>query len=387
MADPTQQGTVADPTQQGPIAVYGATGYTGRLICAELARRGADFVAAGRNPAKLEALEAELGGGVTTRAVATTDAPGLRALMEPCAAVIACAGPFGAHGEPIVAAAADTGTHYVDTTGEQPFIKLVFDRYGPAAERSGAALVSAMGFDYAPGDMIASLTAEGMGPLDEISLAYSVQNFEMTRGTALSGIDMVSGGDLDYVDGGLRPADRSVGRGHFEFPKPVGVQPMVRYPAGEPITVPRHVDTRRVRMMLTAATVAPRRAAPLLPALMPVLGAAMRTPLKRLAEGAVNRRPEGPDRESRRGARWMIVCEARAAAGTTRRGVISGPDVYGLTAVTTVEGALRMAGDGYGGRGALAPSQAYDPATFLDSLRDFGVRRELSAPVGRPAAA
>ncbi len=60
----------------------------------------------------------------------TGDARGLRELLEPCAAVIACAGPFCDHGEPIVAAAAETGTNYIDTTGEQPFIGLVFDRYG-----------------------------------------------------------------------------------------------------------------------------------------------------------------------------------------------------------------------------------------------------------------
>ena len=378
---------MAVSTQKGPIAVYGATGYTGRLICAELARRGADFIAAGRNPAKLEALAASLGAGATIRAVPNSDAAGLRALLEPCAAVIACAGPFGAHGEPILAAAADTGTHYVDTTGEQPFMKLVFDRYGPAAERTGAALVTAMGFDYVPGDMIASLTAEGMGPLDELALAYSVQHFQMTRGTTLSGIEMVSGGDLDYAEGRLQPADRSVSRGRFSFPAPVGMQPMVRYPAGEPITVPRHVDTRRVRMLLAASTVAPRGAAPLLPVLMPAIGAAMRTPLKNLAVRLVDRLPEGPDLEDRRGARWMIVCEASSTGGGKRRGLVSGPDVYGLTAVTTAEGALRMAAESYDRSGALAPSQAYDPADFLDSLADFGVTREVAEPAGKPAAA
>ncbi len=376
---------MATPNQTGPIAVYGATGYTGRLVCAELARRGAGFVAAGRNPAKLEALSGSLG-GVPTRAVATDDGAGLRSLLDPCAAVIACAGPFCAHGEPIVAAAADTGTHYVDTTGEQPFMRLVFDRYGIPAERTGAALVSAMGFDYAPGDMIAALTAEGMGPLEEITLAYSVQSFRMTRGTTLSGMEMVSAGDLEYADGRLRPADRSVGRGSFRFPRPVGLEPMVRYPSGEPITVPRHVETRRVRTMLTAATLAPRRAAPLMPALMPAIAAAMRTPLKRLAEGLVNRLPEGPDPEARRSAHWMIVCEARAD-GATRRGVVSGTDVYGLTAATTVEGALRLATEGYERSGALAPSQAFDPAGFLDALADFGVALEVDPSAGQPAAA
>ncbi len=365
------------PSQSGPIAVYGATGYTGRLVCEELGRRGAELIAAGRNPAKLEALSRDLGGGVPTRAVQTGDPAGLRELLEPCAAVIACAGPFCAHGEPLLAAAAETGTNYIDTTGEQPFIGLVFDRYASAAQRSGAALVTAMGFDYAPGDMIAALTAEGIGPLEELTLAYSVRNLRMTRGTTLSGIGMLTAPELEYTDGHLRPGARSLGRGSFEFPSPLGAQPMARYPSGEPITVPRHVDVRTVRTMLTTATMAPPQIAPALPALLPVIGAAMRTPLKRLAARAVERLPEGPDPDARRAAVWMIVCEAQPASGAVRRGVISGSDVYGLTAVTIAEGALRLAAPGYEKSGALAPSEAFDPAGFLDSLSDFGVSREV----------
>ncbi len=375
------------PTQAGPIVVYAATGYTGRLVCDELSRRGGEFLVAGRNPAKLEALSRELG-GVPTRAVQTGDARGLREMLEPCAAVIACAGPFCEHGEPVVSAAAETGTNYLDTTGEQPFIRLVFDRYGPQAERTGAALVSAMGFDYVPGDMIAALTAEGLGPLEQITLAYSVRNLRMTRGTTLSGIGMLTAAELEYVDSRLRPGDRSFNRGSFHFPPPVGEQPMARYPSGEPITVPRHVDVRTVRTMLTAATMAPRRMVPALPALLPVAGAAMRTPLRGLAARLVDRLPEGPDPEARKAAAFTIVCEARpAGGGVPRRGVISGTDVYGLTAVTIAEGALRLAAEGYGERGALAPSEAFDPAAFLDSLEPFGVSREIEPTGERSPAA
>ncbi|HEU4906473.1 MAG TPA: saccharopine dehydrogenase NADP-binding domain-containing protein, partial [Solirubrobacterales bacterium] len=100
----------------GPIAVYGATGFTGGLISRELRRAGADFVVAGRSEGKLAALSAELG-GVPVEVVDAGDAAGLRGLLEPCSVVIACAGPFSLHGEALVAAAADTGTHYLDTTG------------------------------------------------------------------------------------------------------------------------------------------------------------------------------------------------------------------------------------------------------------------------------
>ena len=75
--------------------------------------------------------------------------------------MINCAGPFNRSGEPVVAAAVQTGSHYVDSTGEQNFMKMVFDRYGEEAERRGVGLVPALGFDYAPGDCIAASPPAG----------------------------------------------------------------------------------------------------------------------------------------------------------------------------------------------------------------------------------
>jgi short subunit dehydrogenase-like uncharacterized protein len=361
------------PPQTGPIAVYGATGYTGRLVAGELRRRSCDLVLAGRNRAKLEILAEDLGGGIALQDASLDDPARLRAILEPCAAVIACAGPFQLHGEPVLAAAVETHTHYLDTTGEQPFMLKVFDDYGPKAESAGVALVTAMGFDYLPGDMIASLTSESLGPLDEIVLAYAVRNFGATRGTALSALGMMAGGDMEWRDGALVPADRSVGRGSWTFPDPLGRQPMIRYPAGEQVTVPRHVQTRRVRTLLTASTAVPvpvvNRMAPLV---MAPFQLAMRTPLRRALAALVPRLPEGPSDESRRKSRFTIVCEARAGS-EIRRGTVTGSDVYGLTAKTTVEGALRCATPGYDRKGALAPSQAFDPHEFLGALQGYGV--------------
>jgi short subunit dehydrogenase-like uncharacterized protein len=365
------------PEQTGPVAVYGVTGYTGRLVAEELERREAEFVLAGRDAGRLEALASTLGGEVRTAAVSLDDPAGLRELLEPCAAVIACAGPFTRLGEPVVAAAADAGTHYLDTTGEQPFIRLVFDRYGERAADAGAVLVPAMGFDYAPGDLIAALTAAGMGPLDELALAYTVRGFGMSRGTMHSGLLVAAGGDVEYRDGAWREPVGSVDRGTWDFPPPVGEQRMIRYPGGEQITVPRHVEVGSVSTMFSAATLLPsKRLAPAAPVLMPAVRLGMRTPLRRALDTLIDRLPEGPEPEARRASRFMVSCEARAGAAH-RRGVVTGEDVYGLTAATTVHGALLAAAPGYERRGALAPSQAFEPTAFLDALGEFGVEHEV----------
>ncbi|MDP9276854.1 MAG: saccharopine dehydrogenase NADP-binding domain-containing protein [Actinomycetota bacterium] len=372
---------MAAPKQTGPIAVYGATGFTGTLVAEELKRREADFVISGRSQGKLDALSMRLG-GVPVAAVSLDDAAGLRSLLEPCAAVIACAGPFTLHGEPVLAAAAETGTHYIDTTGEQGFVRMVFDGYGDRAAQNDAALVTGMGFDYAPGDLIASLTAEGMGPLDEIVVAYYVRGFGPTRGTALSALEVFRGGDLVWRQNRWQAAPRSADGGSWRFPEPVGEQRTLRYPAGEQITLPKHVETAKVRTLLSGMALPPP---PLASLAIPMMGLAARTPLKRVADAVINRMPEGPSEKDRGKSRFMVSCEAKAGP-RVRRGTVAGSDVYGLTAVTTSHAALLAADPSFDRVGALAPAQAFDPGSFLDVLADFGVDAEVE-PLPEPAAA
>jgi short subunit dehydrogenase-like uncharacterized protein len=359
----------------GRIVVYGATGYTGRLVAAELAAARADFVLAGRSREKLEALATDVGGSPEVQAVALDDSQGLRALLEPCAAVIACAGPFAIHGEPVVRTASEVGTHYLDTTGEQGFMKRVFDEFGPVARANGAALITGMGFDYVPGDMIASLTARDMGPLTELSLNYAVQGFGPSRGTARTALGQITGSDVQWLEGDYAPGDPSISRGKFDFGGSIGIQRMTRYPAGEHITVPRHVETRTVRTALTASTTSPAPVAA--PVLMTGLGLALKTPFRRVLDAAINRLSEGPATDDRRAARFTIVCDALAGA-RRRRGEIRGEDVYGMTARSVVAGALRCAEPGFQGSGALAPSEAFDPASFLPELSEFGIEYEVN---------
>jgi short subunit dehydrogenase-like uncharacterized protein len=363
----------------GPIAVYGATGYTGTLVARELRRRGLDCVLAGRSAEKLARLADALGGGIPTRAVELDDRAGLRQLLGDCAAVIDCAGPFVRYGEPVVRAAVETGTHYLDTTGEQSYIRFVHERFDEAARAAGVAVVPAMGFDYVPGDLIAHLVAQGAEPLRELVLAYAALGVQPTRGTFRTALEMAGDGGVLYEDGAWRPAPLRAARRRFRFPDPLGTRPVMRYPSGEVLTVPRHVRTRRVTSLITVETIAGSAAvAPLLPLLQPAFTLALRTPLHGLIEPLLARFPEGPSEQRRRNARFTIVALAHGEDGRTRRAVVQGGDVYGLTAVTAVHGAALTAADGYEQAGVLAPAQAFDAAAFLDALAEHGVRYELS---------
>ncbi len=360
------------------VVLYGATGYTGRLVTEELRRRGLDFVLAGRNEERLARVSSEHGGGAPTRTASVDDPRSLTELLEDASVVINCAGPFNKAGEPVVAAAVRTGTHYIDSTGEQSFMKLAFDRHGDEAERRGVALVPGMGFDYAPGDCIARLTARGREPLDEVTVAYAVEGFGATRGTLRSALGMMGDDAVVYRDGDWRPAPRGVQRASFPFPEPVGRQAVSPYPAGEQLTVPRHTDTRTVTTYLTSSSASPHPLLePLVPFTLPALGLALRTPLSGLLDKAIGALPEGPDEEARRAAKFTVVAVARDAEGRETRGVVRGSDVYGITAVLLVHGAEQMTAASYDAAGPLGPAAAFDPEVLLNHCGDHGLSWEL----------
>lgn len=341
------------------IAVYGATGYTGKLVAAELRRRGIEHVLAGRNAERLHALE----GNAEIRVAAHDDPTALRRAFADADAVISCAGPFLEVGDEVVAAAIATGSHYVDTTGETPFIRRVVEHHGPAAQRAGVALVSGMGFDYLPGDLLCAVAAEGLSGVRDITIAYALDGFGATRGTTRSAFLMM----------GNAPARQPIGM-TFEFPAPRGRTPMANYPSGEAVTVPLHVPGAHVKAIITASTFAPHpKLARAVPLLTPPLAVAMRSAtVRRLLDKVVDRLPEGPPAEQRSGAAFTLVAEARSGAAT-QRAVLHGSDVYGITAVTTVHGAALMSEPGYDRAGGLAPAQAYDPREFLAALEPHGI--------------
>jgi short subunit dehydrogenase-like uncharacterized protein len=364
--------------REGPIAVYGATGYTGRLVAQELRRRSLEVVLCGRAAEKLRGLAASLG-PVEVRVAGVGDRDALRRAFGGCAVVINCAGPFTVLGEPVVRAAVETGTHYVDTAGEQPFIKLVADRFDEAARAAEVAVVPAMGFDYVPGDLLCRVVARDHEPLEELDLAYALSGFEATRGTLRSALEGMAGGDVVWEDGAWHPAGAGPLRARAVLPEPFGRQVVAKYPCGEVVSVPRHTRVRTLRARISVQSLVPAGPlAPLVPALMAAAGVGMRTPVRRVLQTAVGVLPEGPGEEDRRGARFVIAVRVRGADGSVGGGTVRGADVYGLTAATTVHAASLLADPGYERTGVLSAASAFDPLGFLDALGEHGVTWEAA---------
>ncbi len=206
------------PPADRRIVLFGATGYTGRLTAEALVRSGARPVLAGRNRGRLTELAAELlrqpGAGPTALEVATADVtdPGsVAALLAPGDVLVSTVGPFLQLGEPAVQAAVAAQASYLDSTGEPPFVRTVFQTYGPQAADAGAGLLPAFGYDYVPGNLAAGLALERAGErATRVDIGYFTTG-PMTKesasgGTAASATGILVEPGYAWRNGALQPA-------------------------------------------------------------------------------------------------------------------------------------------------------------------------------------
>lgn len=358
----------------GPVVLYGATGYAGRLVAQELRSRGATVVLAGRSREKLAARAAELGGGLDTVVASLDDAAALQGAAARGAVIVNCAGPFAVTGDPVLRAAAAAGTHYLDTTGEQDWIRRVFEVHDPLLRAAGVGAAPGMAFSHTPGDLLCHLVGQRVEPVRRLVVAYHVEGFQMSRGTMHSSLEQLNGLDVAYEHGAWSAGGARPRRECFAFDGAIGRRQVARYPTGEVITVPRHVACEEVAARISTVSIAPRLVAPAVPALTPLLGRLLRSRAKPVLERVIARLPEGPPEEARRHVRWTIAVHAAGSDGRAAHGVVRGPDIYGFTAGSIAEAALVMATPGYTRSGALAPAQAVDAAAFLAAMEPFGVQ-------------
>jgi short subunit dehydrogenase-like uncharacterized protein len=347
----------------GTVAVVGATGFTGRLVVAALCNRGVPVRTIGRNRQKLEALAA-LHPAVEVRSVQWT-AEDIAEALRGCAAMVSCAGPFVQAGPPVVEAAVRARVPYTDSTGEQGFIRWIFDDLAQPARAAGVPLVPAAGFDYLPGDLGAALVAEGMGPLERIDVVYAVESGATTRGTRLSALGIAGEKSVTLRDGELRPMRMGALRRAVEVPWGRVTGGLI--PTGEPLQIPRHLDVGTVYgyLALPGAMSPSSPGVGLFTSVLQIPGA--RPLLQRLARGGA----EGPD-DKQRQARVAVHVQASARDGARRALLLEGRDAYGFTADSLAEMAVRLAA-GADATGPCAPAQVVDPAGFL-AATGFSVR-------------
>ncbi len=143
------------------LIVYGASGYTGRLVAEYLDQHygsrddAPSWAMAGRSLEKLESVRDEIGAPADTPLIVadTDDAASLTAMCDRAKVVLTTVGPYTNYGEPLVKACAETGTDYADLSGEPAWMYQMIGKYSDAAKASGARICFSSGFDSIPFDL------------------------------------------------------------------------------------------------------------------------------------------------------------------------------------------------------------------------------------------
>lgn len=157
-----------------PVVVYGASGYTGRLVCEYLREYNIPFIAAGRSGDKIRAaMQANVAGIETARyevvEVAHTTAA-LTTLFQGAQVVLNTVGPFAKFGHEVVQACLAAKCHYTDTTGEQDWLITLDQEYGARFAAAGLLLSPGIAQMYTTGEIAAQLCLETPG-LDTLDIA------------------------------------------------------------------------------------------------------------------------------------------------------------------------------------------------------------------------
>ncbi|EIV94486.1 saccharopine dehydrogenase NADP-binding domain-containing protein [Frankia sp. QA3] len=371
----------------GDIVVFGATGYTGRLVTAELVAAGHRPVLAGRVGPRVAALAADYD-GLPTAVADAGDAAALRRLLRAGDVLVSTVGPFDRLGRPAVAAAAAAGAHYVDCSGEGAFLRHVFADVGPRAAAAGGALLPGAGFEFVPGNLAGALALHAAGgAARRLDVGYFVSGPRgMSSGTRATLLAAFGGGVLALRDGRLvqRPLAREVRAFSTSADRAVPADRAARrarravlWSGGEAVTLPRlapaltDVSTyvgggggARAAQALSFPLAGLRR----LPPTRAALGA--------LARAALSTSGRGPDARTRARAEARVVACVRDGTGRELATVaLAGHDPYTFTGRIMAWMAGHLASGTVRRVGALGPVEAFGVGDLERAAQTAGLHR------------
>jgi short subunit dehydrogenase-like uncharacterized protein len=217
--------TATQTPRKFDVILYGATGFVGRQTVAYFARHpqvkalGLNWALAGRSADKLAVVKKECGAKHAGIVVAEAhDVAAMDALARNAAVVLSTAGPFDLYGSALVAACVRHGTHYVDITGETPWVHGLIARHHAQAAKDGTRIIPFCGFDSIPSDLSTWLAQQAMQSrhgesCTSVKAAFSVRG-GFNGGTLASMFNMLATGQGKAVADpfllnppGQRPAD------------------------------------------------------------------------------------------------------------------------------------------------------------------------------------
>lgn len=328
--------------------IYGANGYTGRLVAAEAVRCGMRPLLAGRNATDVERLAARL--ACPSRVFDLRSVDGIVRNLHGVQAVLHCAGPFSATAVPMMDACLLGGVHYTDITGEIEVIESAAARH-EQAQRAKTALMPAVGFDVVPSDCLAATLKAELPQATRLQLAFASDG-SLSPGTTKTMIEGLPRGGRARIDGRIETVPSAWKT--REIPFRGGPLHAVTIPWGDVSSAYYSTGIANIEVYTAMPPGAARRIRQWR-WLMPALGAA---PLQRLLKWYVGRSVPGPDREELETGRASLWGRVEDASGHSVEATLETPGGYPLTVATSLAVIERLLA-GQGPIGFATASQAF----------------------------
>lgn len=304
--------------------IYGANGYTGRLIAAEAARRGLRPVLAGRDEAAISAVAGECG----LDAVAFDLANSGRVVrhLRGMRLVLHCAGPFSATSGPVLEACLQAGCHYLDITGEIDVFEAAW-QHRDEARRRDIVVCPGTGFDVVPTDCLATSLVAALPAATRLVLAFEAGGGP-SPGTARTSIEGMARGGRVRRDG--RMVRVPLAWKTREIPFAHARREAVTIPWGDVFTAWVSTGVPNIEVYYALPAVAIRQLK-MMRWLRPLLGLGF-------VQSAMKRRvgQAGPDKERRGTTRTEVWGEVTSADGRSLTGTLSGPNGYDFTVLSSL---------------------------------------------------
>lgn len=338
------------------ILLYGANGYTGRLILQRCIDKGLKPVLAGRNASEIQPLAGRF--GLEHRVFSLANEGEIIKGLENIHILIHAAGPFKFTSKPMVEACLKTKTHYLDITGEIE----VFEQcatYDKKAKDAGIMVMPGSGFDVVPSDCLALHLKKRLPDADSLQLAFAGLGGGLSRGTAKTVIENLGRGGAVRRDGKIA----IVPNAHKTMVIDFGEMKMLcaTIPWGDVATAWRSTGIPNIEVF-TGVNKQMVWGMKMSNYFSWLLKASF---VKNILRKRIDSGPPGPSDEKRKKSRSYMWGKVTNASGRSCTSLLQTPEGYTLTAMTVVACAQKIS-DGKFKAGYQTPAMAFGPDFILE---------------------
>lgn len=353
------------------VMIYGANGYTGRIITQMAVQQGMRPLLCGRNTLEISSLASQY--NLPYLIADLNDADALNDAVLMADVVIHCAGPFSHTAEPMLAACCKNRTHYIDITGEME----VFERIAAMdlnLKTAGIMALPGAGFDVVPTDCLAAYLHQQLPTATHLTLAFAGLGGGFSHGTATTMWQNIERGGAIRLNGRITPVPHAYKTRKIVFDrKPLNA---VTIPWGDVSTAyhSTSIPNIEVYMAATDTMISALRWATKMNWLT------KRKFIKNIVQKSLIDRMDGPSDKMRDKGKTWVWGQVTDARGNTATARLLTPDGYTLTAQTALASAQRMLKGGVK-LGFQTPSRAFgsDFITTIAGVQryDMGLKRDI----------